>query len=143
MELAGKIWKNRQHWLVEVPSLDVMTQGKTKQEALLMMRDAVWELIHAYFKTQMKKDFDVMINDYKKGMIGISATDNKLLLALSLRRQREQSGLTVREVAKSLGSKSPNAYAQYERGKTRISLDQYEKLLQAANPSKRRQLRVM
>ena len=56
------------------------------------------------------------------------------MLALSLIRQREKSQSTVRETAKRLGSKFPNSYAQYEKGKIRISLEQYEKLLTAANP---------
>ena len=66
----------------------------------------------------------------------------KILLAISLRRQREKSGSTVREVSKRLGSKSPNAYAQYERGRTGISLDKYEQLLMAANPFESRRLRI-
>ncbi len=76
-------------------------------------------------------------------MIGITSNNNKLLLALSLRRQREKSGSTVREASERLQSKSPNSYAQYEKGKTRISLDQYEKLLYAANPYQHRLLRVI
>jgi transcriptional regulator with XRE-family HTH domain len=64
-------------------------------------------------------------------------------MALSLIRQREKSGSTVREAAQRLGSTSPNSYAQYEKGKTRISLDHYEKLLQAANPQKHSLLRVI
>jgi transcriptional regulator with XRE-family HTH domain len=63
-------------------------------------------------------------------------------LALSLRRQREKSKSTVRDVSERLGSKSPNAYAQYEKGKMRISLDQYERLLNAANPYQRIHLRI-
>ncbi len=38
-------------------------------------------------------------------------------MALSLRKQREKSGLTIREVSERLGVKSLNAYAQYEKGK--------------------------
>jgi len=34
----------------------------------------------------------------------------------------------------SVGSISPNAYPQYEKGKINISLDKYEELLHAANP---------
>lgn len=83
------------------------------------------------------------INVYKKGIIGITTIDNKLILALSLIRQREMSDSTVREAAERLGSKSPNAYAQYEKGKVRISLDKYEQLLYAANPSRNRQLRIV
>ncbi len=65
------------------------------------------------------------------------------MLALSLRRQREKSCLTIREAAERLGSKSPNAYAQYEKGRIKISLDKYESLLQAANPCQTSRLRIV
>ncbi len=143
MELEGRVWKSGRYWLIEVPSLNLMTQGKSKKDALAMLEDAVIGLIECYFASQMKRNFDLIINDYEKGVIGVTSNDNKLLLALSLRRQREMSGSTVREVSTRLGSKSPNAYAQYERGKTRISLDQYERLLQAANPFRASRLRIV
>jgi transcriptional regulator with XRE-family HTH domain len=73
----------------------------------------------------------------------VISNNNKLLFALSLRKQREKSGLTIREASQRLGSKSPNSYAQYEKGKTRISLDQYEKLLHAANPYQHRSLKIV
>jgi len=142
MELQGKIWKNKNHWLVEVPSLDMMTQGKTRKEALFMIKDAIMNYMIYYFESEIE-GFDLVIIDYKKSVIGITANNNKLLLALSLRKQREQSGSTVREAAERLGSNSPNSYAQYEKGRTRISLDQYEKLLFAANPHQHRQLRII
>lgn len=53
------------------------------------------------------------------------------------------SGSTVREAAKRLGSKSPNSYAQYELGKIKVSLDKYEKLLYAVNPSNHSRLRIV
>ncbi|WP_068470556.1 type II toxin-antitoxin system HicB family antitoxin [Candidatus Protochlamydia phocaeensis] len=143
MEIEGRIFKSKDCWLAEVPSLDIMTQGESKDEALLMLKDAILALILSYFKKEVSKDFDVNVNLYNKGVIGITTTDNKLMLALSLRRQREISGSTVREVAERLGSKSPHAYAQYEKGKVNISLDKYEKLLYAANPSQHRQLRIV
>ena len=143
MEIEGRIFKNKGLWLAEVPSLDIMTQGESKDNILLMIKDAILDLTRSYFKEEVSKDFDVNVNLYKKGIIGITTTDNKLMLALSLRRQREISGSTVREAAERLGSKSPNAYAQYEKGKVRISLDKYEQLLYAANPSRNRQLRIV
>jgi predicted RNase H-like HicB family nuclease len=143
MEMEGKIWKDGKFWLVEVPTLDAMTQGKTRKEAISMIEDLVFEMAQCYFSDEMKDDFKVIINDYKKGVIGVSSNENKLLLALSLRKQREKSGLTVREVAERLGSKSPNAYSQYEKGTIRISLDKYEQLLQAANPFKHSLLRIV
>lgn len=142
MELQGKICKNKEHWLVEVPSLNVMTQGETREEALFMIKDAIMEYIKYFFESEID-GFELEINDYKKSIIGVTSNNNKLLLALSLRKQREKSGSTVREASERLGSNSPNYYAQYEKGKTRISLDQYEKLLQAANPHQHRLLRVI
>ncbi|MCX6991328.1 MAG: type II toxin-antitoxin system HicB family antitoxin [Chlamydiae bacterium] len=142
MEFEGKVWKDGKFWLIEVPALNVMTQGKTKREALEMVQDNVFELIECYFKSEMSKSFAISVNEYKEGIIGIAASDNKLLLALSLRKQREKSGCTVREASFRLGSKSPNAYAQYEKGRTNISLDKYEALLMAANPFEQRHLRI-
>lgn len=142
MELEGRIWKNKNHWLVKVSSLDIMTQGETREEALFMIKDAIMEYMKYYFESEIK-GFKLVVNDYNKSVIGITANNNKLLLALSLRKQREKSGSTVREASERLGSKSPNAYAQYEKGKTSISLDQYEKLLYAANPYQQRFLRVI
>ena len=142
MEMEGKIWKDGKFWLVEIPALDAMTQGVTRKEALSMVEDLVIGMAQSYFKDEIGKDFAVMVIDYKKDVIGVTANDNKLLLALSLRRQREKSGSTVREASERLGSKSPNAYAQYEKGKIGISLDKYEQLLMAANPFERRRLRI-
>lgn len=143
MELEGRLWKSKKHWLIEVPSLDIMTQGESREEALEMLKDAVLEYLSYYFEDEFDKNLEININEYKRGVIGLTSSNNKVLLALSLRRQREKSGSTVREAAKRLGSKSPNAYAQYEKGKTRISLDQYEKLLFAANPLQHSLLRVI
>jgi hypothetical protein len=55
MRFKGKVWKLKSHWLVEVPSLDIMTQGKTKQEALLMVADAIETLVNQpLFKIEVK-----------------------------------------------------------------------------------------
>ena len=143
MEFEGKIWKSTTFWLVEVPSLDLMTQEETKEEALRMLEELIAELVDYYFTKKESKNFDVSINLYKKGVIGVSSSKRRLLLALSLIRQREKSQSTIRETAKRLGSKFPNSYAQYEKGKIRISLEQYEKLLTAANPNYKCLLRVI
>lgn len=142
MELEGKIWKSKKHWIVEVPSLDAMTQGRTRKEALEMIQDLIKEMLINYFPNELKVNFKTSVIDYKNKLIGILSNNNSLILALTLRRQREGSGSTIREVSERLGSKSPNAYAQYERGKSRISLDQYERLLNAANPYRQTHLRI-
>ena len=136
MELEGTLKKEGKFWIIEVSALNLLTQGKTQKEALKMVVDAAAGLAECYFEWVIQEGgvtFEAV--DYGKGIVGLSATDNKLLLALSLRRQREKSGSTVREASKRLGSKSPNAYAQYEKGKKRISIEKYGQLLKAANPS--------
>ena len=143
MEFEGKVWKDGKFWLVEVPCLDIMTQGKTRKEALVMIKDAIVTLIACNFKESMIKKFDITVNDYKGKAIGITATNNKILLAFSLKRQRGKSGSTIRDASKRLGSTSPNAYGAYENGKTNISLDQYERLLNAINPHQHVQIRLV
>lgn len=134
MEFVGKIWKDGKFWLVEVPVMDICTQGHTRKEALMMIEDAIIELLKSYFQKDELKDFKLEILDHDKNSIGIRASNNNIMLSFSLIRQRVMSKSTVREVAERLGSKYPNSYSQYERGRMHISLDQYERLLQAVNP---------
>jgi len=142
MELEGKVWKDGRLWIVEIPCLNVSTQGKTRKNALFMIQDAVFELMNSYFGGLDKK-FKISINDYKKDAFGLTSNDNKLLLSFLLIRQREENGLSIRDVAKRLESKSPNSYAQYEKGRINFSIDQYEKLMHAINPKRISILRVV
>ena len=139
MELEGKVWKDPDSswWLIEVSFLDVMTQAKTRSEALEMIKDAVMELLKDSYQNLLGKGFKLSVCLYENGVIGLSASDDKLLFALGLKRQRLLSGSTIRDVAKRLKSKSPNAYARYERALARPSLEKYAQLLHAANPHRR------
>ena len=132
MEFRGKVWKtdDRPPWVLEVKSLGVITQGSNKKEALAMLQDAVELYLEHYFDQKPK----VEVVDHGKGVVGVTCSEKKLLLSLSLIKQREESRLTVREVSDRLGSKSPNAYAKYERGNINISIDKFDQLLQAVNP---------
>ncbi|MCI0381821.1 MAG: type II toxin-antitoxin system HicB family antitoxin [Chlamydiae bacterium] len=139
MELEGKVWKDPDSswWLIEVPFLDVMTQGKTRKETLKMIKNAVMDLLQDSYEDLLGKSFYLTVNLYEDGIIGIGASDDKLLFALGLKRQRLRSGSTIRDVSKRLKSRSPNAYARYERAQARPSLEKYAELLHAANPSRR------
>jgi predicted RNase H-like HicB family nuclease len=143
MELEGKIWKSGKFWFVEVQSIDVCTQGHSRKEALKMIVDAIEVLIAGYFPDEDMGKFKVAIQDYGKKGIGIISSNNSLMVSFSLIRQREISKSTVREIAGRLGSKSPNVYAQYERGKVNITLNQYERLLEAVNPKNPPRLRII
>ncbi len=87
MELEGKIWKSGKFWLVDVPGLDAMTQGKSRSEALLMVEDLVREMVLSYCKDAGSKDFKVAVSDRNKNAIGITTNDARLLQAVSLRRR--------------------------------------------------------
>lgn len=139
MELEGSVWKepDSSWWLIEIPFLDVMTQGKTRKEALAMIEDAIMELLKDSYKEQLNKRFKLTVHLYEDGVIGIGASDDKLLFALGLKRQRLRSGSTIRDVSKRLNSKSPNAYARYERALVKPSLEKYAELLHAVNPNRR------
>src|SRR5580704_6523340 len=114
-----------------------MTQGRTRKEALEMIKDAVLELLKDSYEDLLDKQFRLIATLYEDGIIGMGASDDKLLFALGLKRQRLRSGSTIRDVSKRLKSKSPNAYARYERAQASPSLEKYAELLHAANPSRR------
>lgn len=143
MEIEGKIWKEGNWWLVEIPSLDAMSQAKTRKEALLMAKDLVKEMMKSYFEEEIGRGFRVDVSDDRKNTIFVTTNETKLLMSLSLRRQREKSGSTIKEAAGRLGSKSPNSYAQYERGTTNITIEKFEALLFAANPSDQVRLKLV
>ena len=83
MELEGRIWKDGKFWLVEVPILDVMTQGKSRKDALRMIEDAVSGLIECHFEDTAGKKPGVRAFQRGDGVIGITAKDTKILLSLS------------------------------------------------------------
>lgn len=139
MELEGKIWKDSKSswWFIEISFLDVMTQGKSKKHALQMINDAVMELLKDSYMESLDKHFYLTVTLYENGVIGMGASDDTLLFALGLKRQRLRSGSTIRDASKRLKSKSPNAYARYERAQARPSFEKYAELLHAANPYRR------
>jgi transcriptional regulator with XRE-family HTH domain len=72
----------------------------------------------------------------------VGSNDDAVLLAFMLQRLRQREGLSVREVARRLGARSPNAYAQYETGRVAPSIDTLSRLLAALNPEFEPVLRV-
>lgn len=139
IEFEGKVWKDPDSswWLAEIFFLDVMAQGKTRKEALEMLKDAVKELIKDSFKISNRKKLNLKIHLYENQMIGLGASDNTLIFSLGLKRQRMISGSSIREVSKRLNSKHPNSYARYEKAQAKPSLEKCAQLLHAVNPSRR------
>lgn len=137
MRLEGRIRKSRtsKYWLAEVRDLDLVTQGKSRKNAATMLQDAIELLVN-------QDGFQIGIAIAKGGLCTIGSNDDARLIALMLRRLRAREGLSVRDVAERLRSKSPNAYAQYETGRVAPSIDTLSKLLTALNPKFQPILRV-
>ena len=94
MELEGRVWKGGSDpgWLVEIPYLNIITQGKTKEKALVMIIDAVKLLMEDSFEG---KNFEFSVNYYGKDLFGLRCSDDKHLLAFALRRQREMNRISI------------------------------------------------
>lgn len=123
MKLVGKIikTKGKPPWIVEVQSLDLVTQGRTKTEALEMLVDAVTSLIDdSKFIASVSSEGDEVL---------LSCNDPGALLALMLQRQRAAVNITLADAAKKMHSASKNAYRQYETGDRSPTIDKLNELL--------------
>ena len=127
MRFEGRVWKDGEHWLIEVPALHAMTQGYTKKEAYEMIEDLVGTMAN-------RPGVEVTVYPGAGDEFEIGANDVKVLVALLLRRQRERQGITLAEAAERLQQKSRNAYARYEQGQTVPTIEKLEELLQAIVP---------
>ncbi|MCP4676589.1 MAG: helix-turn-helix domain-containing protein [Deltaproteobacteria bacterium] len=126
MRFKGKVWKKKKFWLVEIPALDVMTQGRTKKEALQMIADAIEVLVD-------QPGFKVEVHSGSGKEIEVGSENVGILTALFLQRRRQASGLTLAEAANRLGVKSHNAYARYEQGKSVPTIEKLVQLLSAVD----------
>ena len=134
VRFAGRIWKDGRWWLAEVPALDAMTQGRTRKKAMEMIAD--------YIETAVNRPrFKVSVIDTDGAAIAVESADVGAMVALMLRRIREASGVTLAEVAKRLGQRSPNAYARYEQGSSTPTVDKLAELVAAIEPGRTLELR--
>ncbi len=127
MRFNGRVYKDGKYWLAEVPILGAMTQGRTRKEALAMAGDLLETLAN-------RPGFSVQVHPGKHGEFEVSSPDTRGMISLLLRRQRQQSGLSLAEAADRLGAKSRNAYARYEQGVSVPTLDKLDELLRAVSP---------
>jgi predicted RNase H-like HicB family nuclease len=127
MRFEGKVFRDGRFWLAEIPLLDAMTQGRSRKHALEMAADWLETMVN-------REGFHAQVYPGKSGEFEISGNDPGAMIALLLRRRREASGASLRDVAFRLGASSRNAYARYERGDVVPSLDKLDALLKAAAP---------
>jgi DNA-binding transcriptional regulator YiaG len=127
MRFTGKIYKDGKFWLVEIPILELMTQGRTKKEAYLMVADMIESIVD-------EKSFKVQVYKRQNDTFEIGSEESKHMIGLLLKRKREISGLSLSQVATRLGMSSRNAYARYEQGKSIPTIEKLNKLFYAVSP---------
>jgi predicted RNase H-like HicB family nuclease/DNA-binding XRE family transcriptional regulator len=127
MRFTGRISKDGKFWLTEIPILDLMTQGRTKKEAYLMVADMIETMVN-------REGFKVTVYKVAKDTFEVGADEPRHMIGLLLKRKREISGLSLAQVAKRLGMSSRNAYARYEQGKSIPTVEKLNKLFYAVSP---------
>jgi DNA-binding XRE family transcriptional regulator len=124
MRFEGRVFRAGRFWAVEVPILNVVSQGRSRKEALEMIADAIETLA-------CKDRFRIEVFPGKREHFEIGSSDPGVMTALLLRRARQRSGLTLADVAGRMGSASANSYARYEQGKVLPSIRKLAELLAA------------
>lgn len=129
MRFEGIVFKVDKYWAIEVPILNVTTQGRTKKEAFEMIADAIESLVN-------KEKFKIDVYPGKGEYFEIGSQDQSSLVAFLLRRLRLKRGISLSEIAQRLGARSHNAYARYEQGKSVPTIEKLSELLSAVSPGK-------
>lgn len=127
MRLVGRIFRDGKFWLAEVPILDAMTQGRSREEAFEMVVDMLRTLVD-------DARFEVSVTARGEGAFEVVSPDVRTMTCLLLRRARQRGGRTLSEIAKVLGARSRNAYARYEQGVSVPSIEKLCELWRAACP---------
>ena len=125
MEFTARIIKEGKFWLGEIKELELITQGRSRKEAVFMVKDLLNEMLFDQFG---KKIIFEVLKEEKEALV-ISIKD-LYAIPFVLKRLRTIKGRTIKEISKQCGFKSLNAYAQYEQGKRIPGLLQFEKLLE-------------
>lgn len=128
IKFEGSVFKSGKYWPISVPALGVYTQGLSKKDALFMLKDALELAIY-------EPGFTVRVTLFSKNRVIVQterAEDDRHLIALLLKNQRAEHGLSIQEVADRLGV-SKHAYAQYEQARATPSLSKIEEFISAMN----------
>ena len=130
MKLKGKLKKDGKFWLIEVPVLSAITQGRTKKEDFEMIEEYIINMSEEYFSKTLKLNITKLINNEFE----IETNNTILLTALVLRSLRVSQDLTIKAISEKLGYSSVNGYAQYEQSKRELSCHKLSEMLSVLNP---------
>lgn len=128
IKFEGHLFKKGKYWPIFVPALDLHTQGKSKRDAMAMLKEVAELSVdrEGFSVSVTLLDDDRVVLRTKRG------DDDKHLVALMLKNQRAKYGLTIQEVANRLGV-SKHAYAQYEQARAIPSITKIVEFINAMN----------
>lgn len=134
MILEAKIEKDGKFLSVDFAAIDAGTQGHDLKELLEMAKDLV--------KGFCDRPAEISVSQRTAKIIEVEVSPSSAIIPAILRRQREKSGLSSREVTALLGEKSPSSYSSYELGKRIPSAEKLEELLEAVSKQDKLKIRV-
>lgn len=126
MRFQGNLIKDGKFWVSHVPALDAMTQGRSRAEAIDMMKDWLENFLAEKGPVEIRVATSPGSNEFQ-----ISVSPERVIFPLVLQRQRQKGGFSIREAARLLRFKSHSAYVAYENGEREPSLGQAQQLLTA------------
>jgi DNA-binding transcriptional regulator YiaG len=127
MMITGRVWKDGTMWIAESEIADVCTQGKSRKDASAMLADAFETLID-------RPSCKITVKEYgDDDSVSIEASEPATLAAFMLQRLRERGGLSLSQVAETMGRTSKNAYARYEQGEAVPTIEKFDELLRAVS----------
>ena len=142
MFLEGRVWQDpddAKFWLIEIPILNLMTQGKSKKDAFKMIKDATSLLIKD-LPMEISNGFTLKIEEFGEITFGLSCSIPFLLVAIIVRRQREGSGIPQRRSKKD--GKALFYTDKIESGRSSCSMIRFIEILQMYNPKQKLVLTV-
>jgi transcriptional regulator with XRE-family HTH domain len=131
MVIPGEIDKEGGHYGAMLEVIGAYGQGRTRRAACDSLAQAIRDFAAYYGPLD---GFDVQITDDGEATLYVTANDPVRMVALLLRHQRELHELSLADVAKEMGNKSRNGFAQYESGRSEPSITKLQELLNAVAP---------
>lgn len=130
MRIDGHFHKNEGSNLIaiEIPCLAIWTQSRGKKNALSMAKAAVVDLLDTKFAP---KKFSRLVSLFEGNENQFTLSVPEETVALVISQLRLSSELSFSDVIKTIGFKSKNSIAQYERGDREPSLAVFDRILQA------------
>ena len=126
--MQGKVWRKKNWYVVEIPALDLMTQGKNKDDALYMINDALSLHLEELGVKGFDPDGSCWV-DKDHGNFSVAVPWSKKVVGFMMQRLRDRTNLSQRDLAKKLGYSSHNSIAAYETGKIQPTLEKFSEIM--------------